>query len=78
MPQQSIGEHANALACPRRAHRLDGSEFLVANGATADMADLLLVRPRSRMTQLRHWLRNFAVMHNSVLTQECGSVPPLA
>ena len=45
MPQQGVGEQPNAMPCPMRAHRLDGSEFLVANGATADMADLLLVRP---------------------------------
>jgi class 3 adenylate cyclase len=36
------------------------------------------VRKAANRIQLRHWLRNFAVMHGSVLTQECGSVPLLA
>jgi hypothetical protein len=29
-------------------------------------------------TQLGHSANNFAVMHNSVLTQQCGNVRPLA
>jgi hypothetical protein len=30
------------------------------------------------LTQLGHSANNFAVMHNSVLTQQCGNVRPLA
>ena len=37
-----------------------------------------LMRVLRILTQLGHSANNFAVMHNSVLTQQCGNVRPLA
>jgi hypothetical protein len=45
MPQKGIGQQPNPSLCPWRAHRLSVAKFLVANGATTDMATTITLSP---------------------------------
>ena len=61
------------------AHRVrcQCPDFASAFGALRKWANGRQQPATTRLTQSGHSANNFAVMHNSVLTQQCGNVRPL-